>query len=1137
MTGLTWIHLSDWHQAERKFNRKVVCDALKTDIKERGEINSKLRKIDFIVFSGDAANSGQPDEYNKAIEDLFKPLLEACELGRDKLFIVPGNHDLDRDLIPIALSKPLNSNEEVESWWSDDRKRKQLSQPFQAFNSFLTDCTGQKPPEFCSIGSFAADGRKIALLGINSTWMSARHKDEAGEFNDQGYLCIGEPQIYEPLENIKDFDIKIAVLHHPLDWLAPFDLSRNEVHLKRKCNFILHGHAHKPGASANRDNFGYYITIPAGACYDRSLNSNSDYTFSYNFVHLDFNTDKGVVFLRKWSDLNRIWRKDDETCPPNGEFHFSISGLDKAPIPHQVPPPPRDFKGREDEIHDLLSNFEKGATITGLRGMPGIGKTVLASVLAERLKERFSDGQLFINLQGTSKNPLSPVEAMAQVIHAYRPTDPLPKNQDELHGLYLSILAGKRALLLFDNAASKEQIEQLLPPANCAVLFTSRINFTLPGLKKKDLDVLPRSEACELLLGISERIGDRAEELAELCGYHPLALRNAASALAEKKDINVAEYKNLLEDKLKRLKLIEASFNLSYDLLSEERRNQWSRLSVFPGDFDLNGASAIWKMDRDASSEALSNLVNWSLVTFIPSADPEKEGRYKLHDLARIFACSHLDSSQCADAQYRHSKHYLKVLSEADNLYAKGGRDILPGLQLFDKEWVNIKAGQAWAESQLANARDLKKATSINRASKLANNYPMAASNVFILRLDPQDAIHWHEAGLKAARMRKDRVTENSHLHNLGLAYGDLGDIRKAIKCFERSLSRKRRIQYGKNEGNTLNSLGISYFDLGETRKAIEFCRQAQQIAIRIGDKKGEATATTNLGIAYLDLGEARKAIEYCEQALIIARDIENRRTEGRIIGNLGAAYSRLGQIRKAMEYTKQQLAIAREIRDLFSEGRSLIGLGDEYLDLGETGRAIGFYEQALEMSCDIRSQNIKGDALLHLGEAYSKQGENGRAIEYCKSALEIIRKIEKRNSESEALCSLGRAYAELGETNKAIENYNQALEIVRKTEFRYTESDALCNLGRIYHDLGDTSEAIEYYGQSLEIARKIEYFKGVGEASFYMSQSLDKLGQRQNAINSAKAALQIFEQIESPHAEKVRQKLAEWQASSPQEN
>ena len=286
--------------------------------------------------------------------------------------------------------------------------------------------------------------------------------------------------------------------------------------------------------------------------YDRSMPSNSDYTYSYNYVHLDFDTDKGFVFLRRWSDLNRIWWKDDETFPPSGQFHFSNFGIRINLQSHsQIPPPPRDFKGREEEIADILSNFEKGATITGLRGMGGVGKTALALVLADKIKSQFPDGQIFVDMRGTSNNPelppLTPAEAMAQVIRAYNPVDRLPENSNELRGLYLSILAGKRALLLLDNAANGEQVEPLLPPAGCAVLITSRIKFALPGLAEKDLDILPPDKACELLLEIAPRIGNRADELAKLCGYLPIALRNAASALAEKRDLSVPEYRKTSE--------------------------------------------------------------------------------------------------------------------------------------------------------------------------------------------------------------------------------------------------------------------------------------------------------------------------------------------------------------------------------------------------------------------------------------------------------------------------------------------------------------------------------------------------------------------------------------------------------------
>ncbi|MDD4448586.1 MAG: tetratricopeptide repeat protein, partial [Methanothrix sp.] len=931
MTGLTWLHLSDWHQAERKFNRKVVCDALIKDIKAREKINPHLSKIDFIIFSGDAAKSGQPDEYTKATEDLFNPLLEACQLGKDRLFIVPGNHDLDRDLIPAALSKPLTSNEEVEPWWSEDKKRVQLSQPFQAFNRFLTDCTGQKPPGYCSVGSFEIDGRKIKLLGINSAWMCARHKDEAGEFSDQGYLCIGESQIYDSLENISDSDIKIAVLHHPLDWLTPFDLSRNEVHLKRKCNFILHGHAHKPGASAVRDNFGYYITIPAGACYDRSMSANSDYTYSYNYVHLDFDTDKGIVFPRRWSDLNRVWRKDDETfSTTNGEFRFSISGSEKAPIPHQIPPPPKDFKGREEEIADILSNFEKGATITGLRGMGGIGKTALALVLADKIKSKFPDGQIFVDMRGTSNKPelpaLTPEDAMAQVIRAYNPTDRLPEHSNELRGLYHSTLAGKRVLLLLDNAAGSEQVEPMLPPAGCTVLITSRIKFALPGLAEKDIDILPLDKSCELLLQIAPRIGSRAEELAKICGCLPLALRNAASALAEKKDLVVSEYERRLENKVALLELVKGSFSLSYDLLTPLRKKNWRRLSVFPEDFDREAAIAILKMSPDASEEALSDLVRWSLVDFDSIPDSEV-GRYKLHDLAHLFAESLLEGDELAYVQQKHANYYLNVLSKADNLYQKSGTDIIAGLKLFDLEWANIKVGQAWAKNMIQGPSKLKK-SDLKSILQLARSYAGYGVEVLDLRLHPRDRIGWLESGLRVAKMTGDQRALGAYLGNLGLAYAALGETRKAIEYHELSLNIARKIGDRRSEGTVLGNLGNRYSTLGEMRRAIEYHEQALVIAREIGDRRGVGQHLGNLGNRYLSLGEVRKAIDYYELALAIARETRNRRDEGSDLGNLGNAYADLGETCKAIEYYEQALAIAREIGDKRAEGNNLSNLG-----------------------------------------------------------------------------------------------------------------------------------------------------------------------------------------------------------------
>ena len=1175
MTGVTWLHLSDWHQddgAKYKFNRKVVCDGLLKDIKARERIDPRLKKIDFIVFSGDAAKGGQPDEYKKATEDLFKPILEACKLSTDQLFIVPGNHDLDRDQIPVSLSEPLTSNEEAERWWSEKRKIALL--PFQDFHRFLEELTGQKSREHCDFGPLVIDDRKISLLGINSAWMCARHKDEAGEVNDQGYLCIAEPQIYESLEKISGSDIRIAVLHHPLDWLAPFDLSRNEVHLKRKCNFILHGHAHKPGASAVIDNFGYYITIPAGACYDRSMPSNSAYTYSYNYVHLDFDTDKGSVFLRRWSDLNREWRKDDETCPPNGEFPFSISGSDKAPIPHQIPPPPRDFKGREDEISDILSNFEKGATITGLRGMGGVGKTALSLVLAEKLKSKYPDGQIFVDMRGTSSNPalppLTPEEAMTQVIRAYKIEDRLPENTNELRGLYHSVLAGKRVLLLLDNAGSRGQVEPLIPPNGSFLLITSRIKFALPGLAEKDLVILPPDKACELLLEIAPRIGNRAEGLAERCGYLPIALRNAASAIAEKRDLSVPEYERRLKDKMALLELVEGSFSLSYDLLTPGRKKQWRRLSVFPEDFDRDAATAVLKMSPDASADALSDLVRWSLVDFIPITDSD-EGRYKLHDLARLFAESCLNQEELADAQHKHAKHYLTVLSQAEKFYQKGGTNVLAGLKFLDREWANIKIGQAWAKGIIPISSKMKKSDR-KSALQLASSYAVDGCNVLDLRLHPRDKIGWLETGLKAAKMMGNRSAESVHLGNLGSAYSSLGETRKAIGYTERALNISRKIGDRGGEGADLGNLGNRYAELGETRKAIEYYEQALKISREIGNRRNEGNWLGNLGCRYAELGETQKAIEYYEQALTIAREIGDQRGEGSRLGNLGGAYAELGETRKAIEYHEQALEISREIEDRRGEGADLGNLGNRCAELGETRKAIEYYEQALKISREIGDQRGESAHLGNLGNRYAELGETRTAIEYHEQALVISREIGDRWGEGADLGNLGLAYADLGETRKAIEYYEQALAIAREIGDRRNEGEFLCNLGKAYLDLNEPDKTIDYCTQSRDLARKIEYrmfeaealytlgrafttcgdlpqaldhcdqalkiFKEIeypcGEAGalFAKSLALDRLDRRLQAVACAEEALQIFQKIENHQAKKVHRQLEAWQPS-----
>jgi hypothetical protein len=297
---------------------------------------------------------------------------------------------------------------------------------------------------------------------------------------------------------------------------------------------------------------------------------------------------------------------------------LKIQGLgsenQNLPVPFQVSPHPRDFKGRKEEIQEILSDLKKREAIIALRGMPGIGKTALALILASKIKGQFPDGQLFMDMNGTSRSPLSPKDAMAQVIRSYQGIEsPLPKDQSSLKGLYFSILSGKKILIVLDNVSNPEQIEPMLPPLGSSFIITSRSKFALGGSKERDLDVLPLKDAVELIEEISGRTNKQDSELAHLCGCLPLALRNAASALKERPDMDMAEYITKLADSRKRLELVEASFSLSYELLDEKLQKQWCLLSIFPADFDSGAISVIW--DEKNVEDSLGELIKRSLVS------------------------------------------------------------------------------------------------------------------------------------------------------------------------------------------------------------------------------------------------------------------------------------------------------------------------------------------------------------------------------------------------------------------------------------------------------------------------------------------------------------------------------------------
>jgi tetratricopeptide (TPR) repeat protein len=673
---------------------------------------------------------------------------------------------------------------------------------------------------------------------------------------------------------------------------------------------------------------------------------------------------------------------------------FSFKGADAATVLtalssiaptrlHEVPRPPADFTGREDELKELLSAIEAGGvTISGLQGLGGIGKTALALKLVELLKPRYPDAQFFLDLKGASTQPLTVAEALAHVVRAYHPAAKLPESESELRGLYLSVLEGQRALLLMDNAANAAQVEPLIPPAGCLLLVTSRQHFTVPGLAAKNLDTLSAADARDLLLIIAPRIETQADEIAALCGHLPLALRLAATAIVKYRNLSPADYVRRLRDRQQRLQLIDASLSLSYELLSEALRERWRWLAVFPDTFAGDAAAAVWEIEVDEAQDILGELMATSLVEW-----NETSGRYRQHDLARLFADEKLSAEERVVGQKRFATHYKNVLAAANELYIEGGQSLLRGLALFDLEWGNIQAGHAWVAAQ-ADPADAD-------VTRLGMTYPDVGAYVLYLRQHSRERIRWLEIALAAARRLQHRKGEGVALGNLGLAYADLGETRRAIQFYEQRLTIAREIGDRRGEGNVLSNLGLAYADLGETRRAIQFHEQALLVDREIGYRRNEGNALGNLGLAYADLGETRHAIQFYEQQLAIVREIGDRRGEGNALGNLGRAFKDLGETRRAIQFYEQRLTIAREIGDRRGEGNALGNLGLAYAALGETGRAIQFYEQQLTIVCEIGHRRGEGNALWNISLGLDQLGERAQAIQYAEQALTIYEQIE----------------------------------------------------------------------------------------------------------------------------------------------
>jgi len=333
MKNIVWLQLGDWHHGARdKFERNLILDKLKKDILQRRDIDPSLESIDFMVFCGDLANKATSAEYSECAKTFLTEIVKAADLpkndGKKKnLFIVPGNHDINRTYVerfsPSGLKAPLTTPSEINEWLLQDKARQFVLDPFEDFVKCVSRFTGRKYLGYADSYIIDIKGIKVGIACLNSAWMCGKFKNLDGNVDDYGCVILGEHQVETAISNLEGADIKLAVLHHPFEWLSPVDHDLAERAICKGFDFVLTGHTHQSEPKEVKSTIGHYIMVSSGSSYDGRHPYNSLYVNSYSFVVINPISKKVKIYVRKWSEKIREWTAEAE-AGPNGTVEFNL---------------------------------------------------------------------------------------------------------------------------------------------------------------------------------------------------------------------------------------------------------------------------------------------------------------------------------------------------------------------------------------------------------------------------------------------------------------------------------------------------------------------------------------------------------------------------------------------------------------------------------------------------------------------------------------------------------------------------------------------------------------------------------------------------------------------------------------------
>jgi tetratricopeptide (TPR) repeat protein len=624
------------------------------------------------------------------------------------------------------------------------------------------------------------------------------------------------------------------------------------------------------------------------------------------------------------------------------------AGAIKAPAaPAQLRAGPTYFAGRTDELtvlDRLLQEADDSSmpTLIAVSGAAGVGKTSLCLRWLHQIRDHYPDGQLYADLRGfTGTDPTPTGDVLEGFLRALgMAAEAVPASEDEQAATFRTLAAGRRLILMLDNAATAAQVRPLLPGTGpTVVVITSRLRLTglaLDGAHFVELGPLSEDGGLVLLrrmLG-SERVCaevEAAQTLVALCARLPLAICASGARLATRRHLSIARVVRDLTDEAHRLAVlgkhtdvsVQAAFDVSYAALPPEVARLYRLLGLHPGsEFDVGAAAAIADTDDDEAGELLDCLLDASLI------EERSAGRYAFHDLLRLHARATSEvelEHERRTALDRLARWYLRMAVCADRTVIRGRWHLGDYYESDDGAPTDFDSSASaldWLESECDNLATLVDVLHRDGSHEISWQICEAMWSLFIYRKHFRYWLRTHRSGIAAARDCQNPLAEARMLEGLAMAHLNLQDFEAAAVCCTRALELERENDHLDGQATTLEYLGI--VELGRERpdRAVELFRQAQQIHERIGGTRGVALMNRRLGEALRNVGDYGAAITHLDHARRYFADKADAYNLARTLTGLGQVYMLGNRPAEAGEVLGEALRISAEIGAREQEGK-----------------------------------------------------------------------------------------------------------------------------------------------------------------------------------------------------------------------